>query len=115
MPSCARANGLRSLPLHKTAQNQIWLEVVQIALDLLAWMPNARPDRRNPQAGAPPHDAPPPPPPSSSRPPAVGTYDSRATGHGPTSSPARSSDSTPSQIPADQQTPAPTNLKHPAG
>nr|WP_308407086.1 IS1380 family transposase [Streptomyces sp. APSN-46.1] len=35
----ARATGLRNLPLHDTAQNQIWLEVVQIALDLLAWMP----------------------------------------------------------------------------
>ncbi|WP_329202778.1 MULTISPECIES: IS1380 family transposase [unclassified Streptomyces] len=35
----ARATGLRNLPLHKTAQNQIWLEIVQIALDLLAWMP----------------------------------------------------------------------------
>lgn len=35
----ARATGLRNLPLHGTAQNQIWLEIVQIALDLLAWMP----------------------------------------------------------------------------
>jgi hypothetical protein len=35
----ARATGLRNLPLHDTAQNQIWLEIVQIALDLLAWMP----------------------------------------------------------------------------
>jgi hypothetical protein len=35
----ARATGLRNLPLHHTAQNQIWLEIVQIALDLLAWMP----------------------------------------------------------------------------
>jgi Transposase DDE domain group 1 len=34
----ARATGLRNLPLHDTAQNQIWLEIVQIALDLLAWM-----------------------------------------------------------------------------
>ncbi|KPI02748.1 transposase IS4 family protein [Actinobacteria bacterium OK006] len=34
----ARATGLR-LPLHDTAQNQIWLEIVQLALDLLAWMP----------------------------------------------------------------------------
>ncbi len=32
----ARATGLRNLPLHDTAQNSIWLE---IALDLLAWMP----------------------------------------------------------------------------
>ncbi|MDQ0913466.1 hypothetical protein QFZ22_009538 [Streptomyces canus] len=35
----ARATGLRNLPLHDTARNQIWLEIVQIALDLLAWMP----------------------------------------------------------------------------
>ncbi|MFH9735794.1 IS1380 family transposase [Streptomyces sp. NPDC017260] len=35
----ARATGLRNLPLHRTAQNRIWLGIVQIALDLLAWMP----------------------------------------------------------------------------
>jgi hypothetical protein len=35
----ARDTGLRNLPLHHTAQNQIWLEIVQLALDLLAWMP----------------------------------------------------------------------------
>nr|WP_079060391.1 transposase [Streptomyces bungoensis] len=35
----ARVTGLRNLPLHEAAQNQIWLEIVQIALDLLAWMP----------------------------------------------------------------------------
>ncbi len=35
----ARATGLRNLPLHDAAQNQIWLEIVQIALDVLAWMP----------------------------------------------------------------------------
>lgn len=35
----ARATGLRNLPLHRTAQNRIWLEITQIALDLLAWMP----------------------------------------------------------------------------
>ncbi|MFF3604008.1 IS1380 family transposase [Streptomyces sp. NPDC002463] len=35
----ARDTGLRNLPLHQTAQNRIWLEIVQIALDLLAWMP----------------------------------------------------------------------------
>ncbi|MCX4482354.1 IS1380 family transposase [Streptomyces anulatus] len=35
----ARATGLRNLPLHQTAQNRIWLEIVQLALDLLAWMP----------------------------------------------------------------------------
>jgi hypothetical protein len=36
----ARATGLRNLPLHRTTQNRIWLEIVQIALDLpAAWMP----------------------------------------------------------------------------
>ncbi len=35
----ARDTGLRNLPLHRAAQNRIWLEIVQIALDLLAWMP----------------------------------------------------------------------------
>lgn len=35
----ARDTGLRNLPLHDTAQNQIWLEIVSLALDLLAWMP----------------------------------------------------------------------------
>ena len=35
----ARATGLRNLPLHDAAQNQVWLEIVQLALDLLAWMP----------------------------------------------------------------------------
>jgi hypothetical protein len=34
----ARDTGLRNLPLHKTAQNQLWLEIVSLALDLLAWM-----------------------------------------------------------------------------
>jgi hypothetical protein len=35
----ARSTGLRNLPLHHTAQNKVWLETVQIAQDLLAWMP----------------------------------------------------------------------------
>jgi hypothetical protein len=35
----ARDTGLRNLPLHDTAPNQVWLEIVQLALDLLAWMP----------------------------------------------------------------------------
>ncbi len=35
----ARDTSLRNLPLHATSQNGIWLEIVQIALDLLAWMP----------------------------------------------------------------------------
>jgi len=28
-----------NLPLHDTAQNRIWREIVSLALDLLAWMP----------------------------------------------------------------------------
>lgn len=40
-----RATGLRNLPLHDTAQNQIWLEIVQIALDLAGLDAHARPDR----------------------------------------------------------------------
>lgn len=38
-PRNARDTGLRNLPLHDTAQNQIWLKIVSLALDLLAWMP----------------------------------------------------------------------------
>lgn len=37
----ARSTGLRNLPLHHTAQNKVWLEIVQVALDLLAWMRTA--------------------------------------------------------------------------
>lgn len=32
----AKATGLRNLPLHYAAQNQVWPELVQLALDLLA-------------------------------------------------------------------------------
>jgi hypothetical protein len=35
----AAVTGLRNLPLHSTAQNRVWLEIVQLSLDLLAWMP----------------------------------------------------------------------------
>jgi hypothetical protein len=35
----ARASGPRNLTLHDTAQNKVWLDIVQLALDLLAWMP----------------------------------------------------------------------------
>lgn len=35
----SRATGLRNLPLHTTAQNKVWLQIVQIALDLLARIP----------------------------------------------------------------------------
>jgi len=34
---CLKDTGLRNLPLHDFAANQIWLEIVGIAADLLAW------------------------------------------------------------------------------
>ncbi|WP_405140689.1 IS1380 family transposase [Sphaerisporangium sp. NBC_01403] len=34
----AKDTGLRNLPLHDFAQNQIWLEIVALACELLAWM-----------------------------------------------------------------------------
>jgi len=35
---CAKDTGLRNLPLHGYAQNQVWCEIVALACDLLAWM-----------------------------------------------------------------------------
>jgi Transposase DDE domain group 1 len=35
---CAKDTGLRNLPLHRFAQNQIWCELVAMASELLAWM-----------------------------------------------------------------------------
>jgi hypothetical protein len=34
---CAKDTGLRNLPLHGYAQNQIWAEIVALACELLAW------------------------------------------------------------------------------
>ncbi|GGP18287.1 hypothetical protein GCM10012278_89930 [Nonomuraea glycinis] len=34
----AKDTGLRNLPLHDFTQNQIWLEIVALACELLAWM-----------------------------------------------------------------------------
>ena len=34
---CLKDTGLRNLPLHDFTANQIWLELVQLAADLLAW------------------------------------------------------------------------------
>jgi hypothetical protein len=34
---CAKDTGLRNLPLHGSAQNQVWLELVALASELLAW------------------------------------------------------------------------------
>ena len=35
---CAKDTGLRNLPLHGFAQNQIWCEIAALACELLAWM-----------------------------------------------------------------------------
>jgi Transposase DDE domain group 1 len=35
---CAKDTGLRNLPLHGYAQNQIWCEIAALAAELLAWM-----------------------------------------------------------------------------
>jgi hypothetical protein len=35
---CAKQTGLRNLPLHDFAQNQLWCELVTLACELLAWM-----------------------------------------------------------------------------
>jgi Transposase DDE domain group 1 len=35
---CAKDTGLRNLPLHGYAQNQLWCEIVALACELLAWM-----------------------------------------------------------------------------
>jgi hypothetical protein len=35
---CAKDTGLRNLPLHGFAQNQVWCEIVALACELLAWM-----------------------------------------------------------------------------
>jgi Transposase DDE domain group 1 len=34
---CAKDTGLRNLPLHGFAQNQLWCEIVSLACELLAW------------------------------------------------------------------------------
>jgi len=34
----AKDTGLRNLPLHGYAQNQVWCAIVALATDLLAWM-----------------------------------------------------------------------------
>jgi DDE family transposase len=35
---CAKDTGLRNLPLHGYAQNQLWCEITALACELLAWM-----------------------------------------------------------------------------
>lgn len=110
----ARATGLRNLPLHRTAQNKVWLEIVQIALDLLAWMPGspspARPGSGNPAAC---DSACSPRPPSSSPPADARSSASPSIGPGPARSRAPSNDSRSCQTPADQQRPPSQRQHHP--
>jgi Transposase DDE domain group 1 len=84
--------GLRNLPFHDYAKNRLWLEVVALAADLLAWVgilrpwPSTRPSP--PGAGNPNGSASgsSPSPDASSAPAAEDAYDSHATGPGTTSS-----------------------------
>ena len=49
---CLKDTGLRNLPLHDFAANQIWLELVALAADLLAWTQHLALDRhRGPTPG----------------------------------------------------------------
>ena len=48
---CAKDTGLRNLPLHGYAQNQIWSEIVALACELLGLDGHARPDRHRPPLG----------------------------------------------------------------
>lgn len=111
----ARATGLRNLPLHDAAQNHIWLEIIQTALDLLAWMPVLALSGKGPTLGAPPPAAPPflrRRPTRHHRPPPA-SYASPDTGPGPTRSPTPWSGSTPSRAPADQHLPIPASRTGP--
>ena len=47
----AKDTGLRNLPLHGYAQNQIWCEIVALAGELLAWMQMLAFDRPGPPLG----------------------------------------------------------------
>ena len=47
----AKDTGLRNLPLHGYAQNQIWCEIVALACELLAWMQMLALDRPRPPMG----------------------------------------------------------------
>ncbi|RLV04350.1 hypothetical protein CTZ27_10275 [Streptomyces griseocarneus] len=91
-PACAIS------PLHDAAQNQTWLEIVQIALDLPVWMPCS--------PGPAPHGSGSPvtcdfgcsPPPPSPSPPAAASA-SPSTDPGPMRSPTPCTSSTPSRTP----------------
>jgi hypothetical protein len=45
---CLKDTGLRNLPFHGYAQNQVWLEIVALAADLLAWTQTLAFDEREP-------------------------------------------------------------------
>jgi hypothetical protein len=45
---CLKDTGLRNLPFHGYAQNRIWVEVVALAADLLAWMQTLSFDEHQP-------------------------------------------------------------------
>ena len=45
---CLKDTGMRNLPFHGYAQNQIWLEVVALAADLLAWTQTLAFDQHEP-------------------------------------------------------------------
>ena len=45
---CLKDTGMRNLPFHSYAQNQIWLEIVALAADLLTWTQTLAFDRHEP-------------------------------------------------------------------
>ena len=45
---CLKDTGLRNLPFHGYAQNRLWVEVVALAADLLAWTQNLAFDQHEP-------------------------------------------------------------------
>jgi hypothetical protein len=45
---CLKDTGMRNLPFHGYARNQIWLEIVALAADLLAWMQTLAWDQQAP-------------------------------------------------------------------
>jgi hypothetical protein len=111
---CAKDTGLRNLPLHGFAQNQIWCELVAIAADLLAWtqmLALTGPAAGNPNACG--CACSPPPAASPAEADACGCA-SRPDGRGPPRSPLRSAVCTPSRQ-ADQRKPTPPARKEPPG
>jgi hypothetical protein len=112
---CAKDTGLRNLPLHGYAQNQIWCEIVALACGLLAWMQMLalhraarrwEPKRRGCGSSPPPH--------GSSAAAGASACASRNAGPGHKRSPPRSPASRPSH-PADQPKPSQRPRKDTAG